>query len=189
MLQAQSLGLPRSAMTATPYILLDDSLSQGGASLLYEAPERVIVAWEPSEVEASLAAIETGLTQGLHAAGFFAYELGYCLEPKLRDLLPKDRGQPLLWVALCREPRRLDNAAVKAWLEDNGANDRSILSDLKLSWSRGDYMNAFDKVQDYIAAGDVYQINLTLKYRFAFPATPSRSTRHSGENNASPMAG
>ena len=28
------------------------------------------------------------------------------------------------------------------------------------------------KVQDYIAAGDVYQINLTLKYRFAFSGDP-----------------
>ena len=75
----ESLGLPRSAMTATPYILLDDSLSQGGASLLYEAPERVVVAWDPSEVDSALAAIETGLAEGLHAAGFFAYKLGYRL--------------------------------------------------------------------------------------------------------------
>ena len=28
------------------------------------------------------------------------------------------------------------------------------------------------KVEDYIAAGDVYQINLTLKYRFAFEGDP-----------------
>jgi len=159
-------------MTATPYILLDDSLSQGGASLLYEAPKRVIVAWEPGEVETALGSIEAGLSQGLHAAGFFAYELGYCLEPKLRDLLPKARTQPLLWIGLCREPRRLDDSAVRAWLEENGANDRSTLSDLNLSWSRGDYMTAFDKVQNYIAAGDVYQINLTLKYRFAFAGNP-----------------
>jgi para-aminobenzoate synthetase/4-amino-4-deoxychorismate lyase len=168
----QNPGLPRSAMTATPYILLDDSLSQGGASLLYEALERVIVAWEPGEVETALVAIEAGLSQGLHAVGFFAYELGYCLEPKLRDLLPKDRTQPLLWIGLCREPRRLDDIAVRAWLGENGANDRSTLSDLNLSWSRGDYMTAFDKVQNYVAAGDVYQINLTLKYRFAFAGNP-----------------
>jgi para-aminobenzoate synthetase/4-amino-4-deoxychorismate lyase len=159
-------------MTTAPYILLDDSLSQGGASRLYETPERVVVAWEPDEVEPALAAIESGLAQGLHAAGFFAYELGYCLEPKLGDLLPKDRSQPLLWIGLCHEPRRLDDAGVKAWLEANGADERSIMSDLNLSWSRGDYMIAFDKVQDYIAAGDVYQINLTLKYRFAFQGNP-----------------
>ena len=168
----ESLGLPRFDMTATPYILLDDSLTPGGASLLYETPERIVVAREPGEVEAALAAIEAGLAKGLHAAGFFAYELGYCLEPKLRDLLPKDRSQPLIWIGLFREPRRLDDAAVRTWLDDNGANERSILSDLKLSWSRGDYMNAFEKVQDYIAAGDVYQINLTLKYRFAFTGNP-----------------
>ena len=33
---------------------------------------------------AALDQIEAGLARGLHAAGFFAYELGYCLEPKLK---------------------------------------------------------------------------------------------------------
>ncbi|HEX5930836.1 MAG TPA: aminodeoxychorismate synthase component I, partial [Methyloceanibacter sp.] len=46
------------------------------------------------------------------------------------------------------------------------------ISDLTLSWTRDDYDRAFAKVRDYIAAGDVYQINLTLKYRFAFASDP-----------------
>ena len=46
------------------------------------------------------------------------------------------------------------------------------ISDLELSWSRERYDRAFIKVEDYIAAGDVYQINLTLKYRFAFEGDP-----------------
>ncbi len=45
--------------------------------------ERVVVAHTPEEVEAALEAITQGLASGLEAAGFFSYELGYCLEPKL----------------------------------------------------------------------------------------------------------
>ena len=160
-------------MTATPFILLDDSLTAtapgaAGGTLLFERPERVVAAYRPSEVEAGLDAIIEGLERGLHAAGFFAYELGYCLEPKLNELLPADRKQPLFWIGLFREPRRFNDAETRAWLDANGALERSTISDLQLSWTRERYTSAFEEVQDFIAAGDVYQINLTLKYRFAF---------------------
>jgi len=164
-------------MTPMPFILLDDSLSPAGSggpghSLLCEAPERVVTAYEPGEVDGALAAITEGLGQGLHAAGFFAYELGYCLEPKLHALLPQDRRQPLIWMGLFREPRRLDEAATRAWLDAHGALERSTISGLRLSWTREQYTRTFAEVQDYIAAGDVYQINLTLKYLFDFAGDP-----------------
>src|SRR6478752_1762159 len=160
-------------MTATPFILLDDSLTAtapgaAGGTLLFERPERVVAVHRPSEVEAGLDAVSEGLARGLHAAGFFAYELGYCLEPKLHALLPQDRQQPLSWIGLFREPRRFTDAETRRWLDANGALERSTISDLQLSWTREQYTSGFAKVQDYIAAGDVYQINLTLKYRFAF---------------------
>ena len=159
-------------MTAAPYVLLDDSLTPGGRSLLYAEPERVITAYAPEEVDAALDQISAGLAQGLHAAGFFAYELGYCLEPKLSGLLPTDRNVPLLWIGLFREPRPLDDAGTRAWLERHGAAERAKISGLKLSWPRGQYDRAFASVEDYIAAGDVYQINLTMKYHFGFEGDP-----------------
>ncbi|MBC8020388.1 MAG: aminodeoxychorismate synthase, component I, partial [Methyloceanibacter sp.] len=84
-------------MTDSPYVLLDDSLTPAGRSLLYTDPERVVAAYAPDEVAGALDQVEAGLAQGLHAAGFFAYELGYCLEPKLRRLVPEGRRVPLLW--------------------------------------------------------------------------------------------
>src|SRR6476620_9751107 len=164
-------------MNATPFILLDDSLTAtppgaAGRTLLFERPERVVAVCRPSEVEAGLDAIAEGLARGLHAAGFFAYELGYCLEPKLHELLPQDRQQPLFWIGLFREPLRFSDAETRAWLDVNGALERSTISDLQLSWTCEQYSRVFGQVQDYIAAGDVYQINLTLKYRFAFSGDP-----------------
>ena len=162
-------------MTATPFILLDDSLTAtpaSGRTLLFEHPERVIAVDRPEDVEAGLDIVTDGLSRGLHAAGFFAYELGYCLEPKLQSLLPQDRRQPLFWIGLFREPVRFTDAETRGWLDANGALGRSTISDLQLSWRRDEYTDAFAKVQDYIAAGDVYQINLTLKYRFAFSGDP-----------------
>jgi len=159
-------------MTASPYMLLDDSLTPGGRSLLYAEPERVISASSPEEVDAALDEVSAGLARGLHAAGFFSYELGYCLEPKLRSLLPEDRRVPLFWIGLFRAPLPLDDASTRAWLDSHGGSERAKISDLALSWTREQYTSAFDKVEDYISAGDVYQINLTLKYRFAFEGDP-----------------
>ena len=159
-------------MTASPYVLLDDSLTPGGRSLLFTGPERVVAAHAPEEVDAALDTVSAGLARGLHAAGFFAYELGYCLEPKLRDLLPADRRVPLFWIGLFRTPRAFDDAGARAWLDAHGGAERAKISGLKLSWRREQYDRAFAAVEDYIAAGDVYQINLTMKYRFAFDGDP-----------------
>src|SRR6476646_11095275 len=144
-------------MTATPFILLDDSLTAtapgaAGRTLLFERPERIVAVYHPSEVEAGLDAISEGLARGLHAAGFFAYELGYCLEPKLHALLPQDRQQPLFWIGLFREPRRFTDAETRRWLDANGALARSTISALQLSWARAQYRSAVSQVQDYIAA-------------------------------------
>jgi para-aminobenzoate synthetase / 4-amino-4-deoxychorismate lyase len=175
-------------MTTGPFVLLDDSLTPGGVaqngptplrtrlrptslrgtSLLFEAPQQIVVAHQPDEVQACLDAITEGLARGLHAAGFFAYELGYCLEPRLEALLPDNRRQPLIWMGLFGEPRRFNDAETRDWLKANGALERWTISELRLSWTREEYARAFAAVEDYIAAGDVYQINLTLKYLFTF---------------------
>jgi len=159
-------------MAASPYILLDDSLTPGGRSLLYSNPELVVAPYAPEDVESALDQVQAGLARGLHAAGFFAYELGYYLEPKLRDLFTADRRVPLFWLGLFQSPRPLDDAGTRSWLDSNGGNERAKISGLALSWAREEYDRAFARVKDYIAAGDVYQINLTMKYGFAFEGDP-----------------
>ncbi len=86
------------------FVLLDNNSGQGAPSLLFSEPETIVAAASPAEVPPALAALEAGLKQGLYAAGFFAYELGYVLEPKLAPLLPGDRTVPLLWFGLYRSP-------------------------------------------------------------------------------------
>ena len=159
-------------MTGSPYILLDDSLTPGGRSLLYSNPEHVVAAYAPEDVASALDQVQAGLGHGLHAAGFFAYELGYCLEPKLRTLFSADRRVPLFWLGLFHAPQPLDDAGTRAWLDCHGGAGQARISGLTLSWTREDYDRAFAKVKDYIAAGDVYQINLTLKYHFSFGGDP-----------------
>ena len=160
-------------MTDLPYVLLDDSLTQGGRSLLFTAPEEVVTVSDPAGVEAALERVSDGLARGLHAAGYFAYELGYCLEPKLQGLLPAARRVPLFWIGLFKDPRAFNDEETRAWLEANGGAERAKTSNLLLSWTRDQYAAAFAAVKDFIAAGDVYQINLTQKFLFDFEGDPA----------------
>ncbi len=67
-------------------MLLDNSTGKDAVSLLFEHPLEIIRADHPGEVDAALEALSAGIGRGLHAAGFFSYELGYVLEPKLAGL-------------------------------------------------------------------------------------------------------
>ncbi|MEM7192612.1 MAG: chorismate-binding protein, partial [Pseudomonadota bacterium] len=157
---------------SSPFVLLDDSLTSTERSLLFEEAEEIVCAEQPEDVEEGLSRITGGLARGLYAAGYFSYELGYCLEPKLQGLMPAVRPMPLFWVGLFREPQRLSDEDTRHWLEMRGGAGHAKISNLALSWSREKYGDAFQTVQDYIAAGDVYQINLTQKYLFDFEGDP-----------------
>jgi para-aminobenzoate synthetase/4-amino-4-deoxychorismate lyase len=159
-------------MTALPYVLLDDSLTKEGRGLLFTSPEEVIAVADPDEVEVGLARVSEGLARGLHAAGYFSYELGYALEPKLQELMPEARRTPLFWVGLFKAPRPLSDDATSIWLEENGGAARAKIANLRLSWTREQYGEAFSAVKEFIAAGDVYQINLTQKFFFDFDGDP-----------------
>lgn len=159
-------------MTSSPFVLLDDSLTSRERSLLFESAEEIVCVDRPEDVEAGLRRVSDGLARGLHVAGYFSYELGYCLEPKVRALLPARRAVPLFWVGLYSQARRMDDQHVRQWLDERGGAGQAKVSDLALSWSRENYGRAFRAVQDYIAAGDVYQINLTQKYLFDFEGDP-----------------
>jgi para-aminobenzoate synthetase / 4-amino-4-deoxychorismate lyase len=118
-------------------------------------------------VAAGLDAIEDGVRDGLYAAGFFAYEFGYLLEPTLISLLPPDRDVPLIWMGLFRHVEALSGGEATAWLRQRAGGEHSIRN-LRLLTERESYRKAFARVHAYLAAGDVYQVNLTLRYLFDF---------------------
>ena len=70
---------------SAPFILLDDA-GAGGTGLLYRHGIKIIEARRPDEVKPALGALREATAQGLHAAGFLAYEAGYALEARLAPL-------------------------------------------------------------------------------------------------------
>ena len=164
-------SLPLPPHPEGPFVLLDDNRSPEAGSRLYANPVEILRCDEPAEVEATLARIAGARARGLHAVGYLAYELGYALEPKLAPLMPAGRDGPLIWMGLFHAPELLSRAQTAAFL-DREVRGAHRLGEIRPSWDRAAYGRAFRQVRDYIAAGDVYQINLTFKLAFDVEGDP-----------------
>jgi para-aminobenzoate synthetase/4-amino-4-deoxychorismate lyase len=116
--------------------------------------------------------------QGYFLAGWFAYEFGYLLEPSLAGLLGPSSG-PLALLGVFRDPvifdHRLDNSRAVESLAGKGTfPDRGYsLRDLQTSISRDAYRRAIAAIKGYLAAGDTYQVNYTMKLSFGFGGSPA----------------
>lgn len=123
----------------------------GGHGAWFGAPDRVIRADVPEDVQGALAALDQARADGAWVAGYASYELGYALEPKLAHRMPVARRLPLLYFGVYHAPCRGDVAPGPAQI-----------SPPRPRWDADRYAQAFNVVHGLIAAGDIYQANLTF---------------------------
>lgn len=161
-----------AAALSETFVLLDNNSGAGPPSLLFTEPLDIVVAWTPQEVPAALERLQVGLKGGLYAAGFFAYELGYVLEPKLAALMPDNRNVPLIWLGLYKAPAQMSATDVEHWLATHTRSGSYAFTDVTLAWDDAHYQQRFAEVQEKIRAGDIYQLNLTFKARFRLEGSP-----------------
>jgi len=160
--------LPRSP--CIPSVFLDDA-SPGREHLSrFGGFREAIVAKEPAEVPAALADVEKARRDGFHVAGYFSYELGYLLEPKLAPRLPARRDVPLLWLGVFENMETVDGRVADVLAAD--VRGRAYAGPLRHEWSEEEYQTRFDRVHRYIAEGDIYQANLSFRSRFNFAGDP-----------------
>lgn len=163
-----ALGLPRPA---GPFVLVEDRLDRAAPARLYAGPAEIVRCDDPDSVAEALARIEAGRAQALHAAGFFAYELGYVFEPRLVPLMPAERPAPLIWFGLFPPPRLLPAAAVDAAFAALGPPPP--IAGLMPADDRAAHRARVQRVLGHIAAGDTYQVNLTFPLRFRYGGDPA----------------
>jgi len=132
-----------------PFVLLDDAA--GGGARLFTGLTETLVSDTPAEVAPALARLRTPGPW----AGFIGFEAGHALEPKLPAALPP-AGEPLLWFGRFADERVI--ADVPALLGDGAAT----VGEPRPGVSRAAYDAALARVQALIAAGDIYQANLTF---------------------------
>jgi anthranilate/para-aminobenzoate synthase component I len=146
-----------------PQIVLDDP--RCGGQRVYGGALEVIGADAIEQVGAAFAKLEGALAAGRHAAGYFAYELGYALERRLVPLMPYARNVPLLWFGV------FDDCEFWPATADEFV-PRTYAGRLAHEWDEARHTAAFDWIHALIAAGDLYQANLSYRARFAFAGEP-----------------
>ncbi|HNN55636.1 MAG TPA: aminodeoxychorismate synthase component I, partial [Novosphingobium sp.] len=160
---------------AEPFILLDDARPQGASpARLYRAPREMVVARRAEEVAGALEQIEALRHLGCHLAGYFAYEAGLALEPRLAPLAARRTGAagPLLWFGAFDGFEEIAADDVPAWLAGQAGEGAARIGPLDPQLSPGGYAAAFTELQDAIAAGDIYQANLTFPLAGSYRGDP-----------------
>ncbi len=142
-----------------PFVLLDDA-RPGGIARLFTGIAGVVETAGFDDVRPALARLRHAGT----VAGFIGFEAGFALEPRLRPLArdPRD-GLPLLWFGQFADVTTLDEGALAGLLGDRHAAIGAVDPALDAT----DYAAAVGAVQALIAAGDIYQANLTFTAQVA----------------------
>jgi para-aminobenzoate synthetase component 1 len=130
----------------------------GGRPALFRTPRSILRADDAGGVPGVLDAIDAALGAGHWVAGLAAYELGYALEPRMASLMPPGRPVPLLAFGVFDAPEDGIPALVRA----ASLADAARLSDPRPLWTAADHATAIVRILDWIAAGDIYQANLTF---------------------------
>lgn len=159
-------------MFAPGTVLLHDTLAPRGENLLFAAPREIVVANDAAGIHAALARLEAAAEQGLHAAGYLAYEAGFAFEDRLSARLPASGASPLIWLGLYDAPERLDAVEVDAFLSAIVQGRTGAAINIEPQLDENAYGLAFDRIKALIAAGDTYQVNLTFKAGFDLQGDP-----------------
>lgn len=145
-------------------VILESFGKDNAPSWRFEGVVEEITARLPQEVVPALIRIEKAAEAGFHAAGFVSYEAASGLSP---ELTTHPVGPlPLLWFGVFRERipvRPGEITPTEAAYET---------CDWRPSLSPDAYAEGMGRIRDYIAAGDAYQVNFTMKERFRFRGDP-----------------
>lgn len=130
------------------FVLLDDQGS--GKQFCFRNPERVITADCRADIPHAFSEIDAAHSEGKWLAGWMSYELGHGLESRFND-----PDGPLIQLGIFDAP---SNTPPADWLYTRDIPQLAF----KPIWTEDDYLSRFQRVQNYLRAGDCYQVNLTF---------------------------
>jgi para-aminobenzoate synthetase/4-amino-4-deoxychorismate lyase len=172
-------GCYRLLQNSQNYVFLETSKYDrvNYRSRLFIEPVATLWAYTPEELPALFAKIEQVTGQGLYAAGYLHYECGEHFETG-GSIVPGAR--PIAWFGVYREPLIYNHQTGSYGNSTSCIGERISctgwgeyrLGSLKFQFEPAEYYQKIAQIKEYIAAGDVYQINFTGKYRFAFAGSP-----------------
>ncbi len=145
-------------------------------SYLFTDPVMEITAYRPEDTVKIYRQIEKALARGLYVAGWWGYEWGYALMPRLTPLLHRHRPHgPLVWLGIFENPLVWDPAEkLPETGKSTGRGDCNPcrVSEPELDTDRHEFGKAVRTIKKYIRQGDTYQVNYTIRSNFSYIGDP-----------------
>lgn len=126
-------------------------------TLAFTNPVDVLIANTPDEVPDSLSRMDASLASGKYLAGYLAYDAGIGLDKPIESRHAP--SMPLIWLGVYDGYSEIDMGELECGSADDTGNFR-------LNITEDEYLACIDLIREYIAAGDVYQVNYTVKLLF-----------------------
>lgn len=158
------------AILDVPGVVFIDDLdvgSQEGNSFLFADPLEIITASSIDDIHEALQVIDRYMAQGKYLAGYITYESGLALDKPVDYRHNPDI--PLLWYGV------YDSVNVFEYQDITSDNIeiKELVKGIHLNISEDEYLACIERIKDYIADGDVYQVNYTCKLLFENQGTPA----------------
>ena len=155
------------------FALLDDASPDGMAtarSRLYTGHAVTLRCHDLAGWHRILEQMETALGNGQHAVTLCTYELGAHIAgmPIAQQQQQQAGGAPLAQILIFNRCDLLSQAEVAAWLAACSEADATPagIADVHANVGQEQFTGAINRIRDYIAAGDTYQVNYTYRLRF-----------------------
>ena len=131
--------------------------------LSFTNPLETIVAWDLDEVLPAMQRVEAAAASGLWAVGFVSYDAGPAFDPAIES--HRAEGTPLLAFGLFAD-------ATPDIFDPEDQPGSFATGPWKPTVDQSHYEAGVRAVKEHIAAGDTYQVNLTLRLHATFDGDP-----------------
>jgi para-aminobenzoate synthetase/4-amino-4-deoxychorismate lyase len=152
-------------MSHTPcFALLDDASAPdtGARSRLYTSHAGTLQCNDAAGWPHLLDELQLALSRGLFAVPLLTYELG----GQLAGVPTAPLDVPLAQVLLFQQCQHLSPGEVAEWLAAQSDAAPAGVARIDANVDQAAFTTAINRIRDYIAAGDTYQVNYTYRLRF-----------------------
>jgi para-aminobenzoate synthetase / 4-amino-4-deoxychorismate lyase len=153
-------------------ILLDDAQSSSDhpSSRLYQSPLKAIQATDPGNLDVALAEIEQAIHDQQYVVICFSYELG----EHLLGLIPKKSKTPWVQAWIFKDVQKLSKEQVNQWLkaQNSQLTNAPLIQRVATSITQQQFEKDISKIQEWIKAGDTYQVNHTYRIHAELSGSP-----------------
>lgn len=158
-------------------VLLETAKPDGQAdrSLLFVDPCDELIAWAPGDLDELLRELDRRVAEGAFLAGYFSYECGHPFVgiPEVaglaeRPLAPSPAKKPIAWLGVFSAPIEFDHSTGQVrgslppvQMTPSPADPQPSIHVTGIEIHPDDYCARFERIQEYLHAGDTYQVNFT----------------------------